>query len=169
MTGTEKLLRIFQYALNQEETGKNFFAESLKRLSNGAAITAFTRLIQEEEKHIEFLQKIIANLQAGRPIAMAEVEEVVLPATDYFTSRASAEFLQQCLENSMIPDVTVFNLAWLIEKDLSEFYRQMADKTEREAQQALNMLADWEAGHEKFFRQFRDALSDTYGLMPWGG
>lgn len=169
MEGSEKLLKIFQYALNQEETGKNFFQQSLQRLGYGAAVTAFKRLIQEEQKHIEFLNNLMNNIKAGKPIALAEVEEVTLPQVDYFDARAQSEFLQQCVENSMVPDVTIFNLAWLIEKDLSDFYRQMAEKTEREARAALNMLAEWEAKHERFFRQFRDALSEAYSRMPWGG
>ena len=31
MPGKEKLIKIFEYALNQEETGKSFFQHSLKR------------------------------------------------------------------------------------------------------------------------------------------
>lgn len=169
MSANDQLIKIFQYALNQEETGKNFFAQSLHRLNYGAAVTAFQRLIQEEEKHIEFLQKVLANLQAGRPLDPGALGEVVLPPTDYFADRARSEFLQQCLENAMIPDVTVFNLAWLIEKDLSTFYRQLADQAEGVVKEALTMLADWEAQHERFFRQFREVLDETYGRMPWGG
>ena len=169
MTKPEGLIKIFEYALNQEETGKLFFQNSLERLGVGAAASAFQRLIQEEEKHIEFLHRLIANVKAGQKIALADVDEVVLKPVDYFDSRARSEFLQQCVEGAMVPDVTVFNLAWLIEKDLSEFYQTMAQKTEGEAKLALSMLADWEGSHEKFFRQFRDALSETYAHMPWGG
>ncbi len=69
----------------------------------------------------------------------------------------------------MVPDVTVFNTAWLIENDLSEFYGKMADLTEGIAKEALLMLSSWEKGHEKFFRDFRDKLSEVYSKMPWGG
>lgn len=169
MSGPEGLIRIFEYAINQEETGKKFFQDSLTRLDSGAAVSAFQRLIQEEEKHIEFLHRLIANIKAGKKIALSEVADVVLQPVDYFDSRARSEFLQRCLEGSMVPDVTVFNLAWLIEKDLSEFYQNMSQKTSGEAKLALAMLADWEASHEKFFRQFRDALTETYARMPWGG
>ena len=31
------------------------------------------------------------------------------------------------------------------------------------------MLAKWEKGHERFFRKYRDKLSDVYAEMPWGG
>jgi rubrerythrin len=169
MSGPENLIKIFTYALNQEETGKAFFQNSLSRLGVGSAKSAFERLIQEEEKHIEFLNRLIANIKAGHKISLTDVDKIVLKPMDYFDARARSEFLQQCVDNSMIPDVTVFNLAWLIEKDLTEFYQSMASKTEGEAKLALAMLADWESSHEKFFRQFRDTLSETYARMPWGG
>jgi hypothetical protein len=69
----------------------------------------------------------------------------------------------------MIPDVTVFNTAWLIEKDLSEFYGKMADSTSGKAKDALRMLSGWEKSHELFFREYRDKLTDVYSKMPWGG
>ena len=69
----------------------------------------------------------------------------------------------------MVPDVTVFNTAWLIEKDLSEFYERMANQTGGKAKEALLMLSQWEKGHEKFFREYRDKLSEVYSKMPWGG
>lgn len=69
----------------------------------------------------------------------------------------------------MVPDVTVFNTAWLIEKDLSDYYGQMAEQTEGKASKALRMLSNWEKEHEKFFREYRDKLSAVYSQMPWGG
>jgi len=125
----EKLIKIFEYALNQEETGKSFFQHSLQRMGVGAAVSAFKRLIEEE----------------------------------------GSEFLEQCIEGSMVPDVTIFNTAWLIERDLSEFYEKMANNTDGNAKEALKMLSIWEKSHERFFREYRDKLSEVYSKMPWGG
>jgi type I restriction enzyme R subunit len=47
MTINEPLIKIFEYALSQEETGKSFFQNSLKRMGIGAAVSAFKRLIEE--------------------------------------------------------------------------------------------------------------------------
>ncbi len=69
----------------------------------------------------------------------------------------------------MVPEVTIFNTAWLIEKDLSEFYQKMANQAEGKAKEALQMLSNWEKQHEKFFREFRDKFQDIYSKMPWGG
>jgi rubrerythrin len=169
MPVNERLIKIFEYALNQEETGKSFFQHSLGRMGVGSAVSAFKRLIEEEEKHILFIKKILEDLRGKEEIELPNEKEIGLEATNYFDERARSEFLQQCIEGSMVPDVTVFNTAWLIEKDLSEFYERMANNTEGKAKEALTMLSRWEKEHEGFFREYRDALSETYSKMPWGG
>jgi rubrerythrin len=169
MSANENLVRIFEYALQQEETGKSFFENSLQRMGMGAAISAFQRLIQEEEHHILFIKSILEGLKHGDPIDLSLGKGVILEPTDYFDERAKTEFLQQCLEGSMVPEVTIFNTAWLIEKDLSEFYEKMSKQTEGKAREAFQMLSAWEKEHERLFRQFRDKFSETYSKMPWGG
>ncbi len=169
MSAHENLIKIFEYALNQEETGKSFFQHSLERMGMGAAVSAFKRLIEEEEKHILFIGKILDDLKGNGEIELPKQKNMVLEPTNYFDDRARSEFLQQCIDGSMVPDVTVFNTAWLIEKDLSEFYEKMANNTEGKAKEALMMLSGWEKGHEEFFREYRDKLSEIYSNMPWGG
>ena len=169
MSTNKNLIKIFEYALNQEETGKAFFEQSLQRMGMGAAVSAFKQLIKEEEKHIEFITQILKDLKEGKEINPSGMKQIVLEPTNYFDAREKSEFLQQCIEGSMIPDVTVFNTAWLIEKDLSEFYATMAQNTEGKAKEAFIMLSDWEKEHEKFFKEYRDKLSETYSTMPWGG
>ncbi len=169
MSAHENLIKIFEYALNQEETGKSFFQHSLERMGMGTAVSAFKRLIEEEEKHILFIGKILDDLKGNGEIELPKQKNMVLEPTNYFDDRARSEFLQQCIDGSMVPDVTVFNTAWLIEKDLSEFYEKMANNTEGKAKEALMMLSGWEKGHEEFFREYRDKLSEIYSNMPWGG
>ena len=169
MSTVDNLIKVYEYALNQEQTGMSFFKTSLERMGIGAAVNAFKRLVKEEEKHILFISRIIDNLKSGADLDLARVQEFVLEPTNYFDDRAKSEFLQQCLVGSMVPDVTVFNTAWLIEKDLSEFYANAARNTEGPASEAFGMLSRWEKAHEKFFKEYRDKLSTVYASMPWGG
>ena len=169
MAKNEKLIQIFEYALNQERTGMNFFQTSLERMGVGAAITALKRLIEEEQKHIDFITRILEDLKVGNEIGPFAFDAPVMEPTNYFDERAKSEFLDQCVQGSMVPDVTIFNLAWLIEKDLAEFYSSMAAQTDGKAAEALAMLSRWEKEHERFFREYRDKLSDVYAHMPWGG
>jgi rubrerythrin len=60
-------------------------------------------------------------------------------------------------------------MAYLIERDFVEFYESAAEKAEGEAKEALEMLARWERGHERFFRQLHDTAFEEYAQMPWGG
>lgn len=163
------LIRIFEYALNQEKTGMSFFQTSLERMGVGSAVTAFQKLIAEEQKHIDFISGIINDLKTGNEIGLGDAGLETINPTDYFDERSKKEFLEQCVEGSMIPDVTVFNTAWLIEKDLSDFYARMSEKTTGKASRALGMLSAWEKEHERFFKEYRDKLSEVYSLMPWGG
>jgi rubrerythrin len=163
------LIRIFEYALNQEETGKSFFQTSLERMGWGAALSAFRRLIDEEQKHIAFIKDILKGLKQGGLEQLQIGKEYDLPQTDFFDERARSEFLQERLYESMVPDITVFSLAWLIERDLSEFYERMASQTEGKAREAFALLAGWERGHERFFREYREKLTEIYSKMPWGG
>lgn len=169
MSGNDALIRIFEYALNQEKTGLTFFTNALKLMGIGAAVTAFQRLIREEEGHIAFISGILDDLRKGGDMNLDRAQDVGLAPIDYFDERARSEFLEQCVQGSMIPDVTVFSTAWLIEKDLSDYYAAMAEKTEGKARQALRMLSGWEKEHERFFREYRDKLSEVYANMPWGG
>ncbi len=94
MPGNENVIRIFEYALQQEETGRRFFQDSLRRMGWGSAVSAFEKLIKEEEHHILFIKKILSDLKQGRQVKMGSVRKPSLAPTDYFDRRAKSEFLQ---------------------------------------------------------------------------
>lgn len=169
METNDNLIKIFEYALNQEKTGMSFFQSSLERMGVGAAVSAFQKLIGEEQRHIDFISSILRDLKEGNDMTLGELSTATIEPTNYFDERSKKEFLEQCVQGSMVPDVTIFNTAWLIEKDLSEFYAQMSEKTSGKASKALAMLSAWEKEHEKFFKEYRDKLSEVYSRMPWGG
>ncbi len=169
MAGNRNLIRVFRFALQQEETGRSFFLSSLQRMGWGAAVSAFRRLISEEEKHILLIQRILEKLERGEVIDLERAKDLEVDSKNYFEERSKAEFLEKCLEGSMVPEVTIFNTAWLIEKDISEFYEKMAAQTEGMAREAFTFLSRWEKEHEIFFREYRDRFSEMYSKMPWGG
>jgi rubrerythrin len=60
-------------------------------------------------------------------------------------------------------------MAYLIERDFAEFYEMAAQKSEGEARKVLEMLAEWERGHERLFKGLHDMAFEEYAAMPWGG
>jgi rubrerythrin len=137
-------------------------------MHHAAAAGIFERLAEEEQKHIEFIERLLGSLEAEaeavQPSELGSLEE-----DDRFSSRADREMLDQSVIESMVPDVAVLRTAYLIERDFAEFYESSAAKAEGEAQTALLALARWERGHERLFKELHDRVFEEYAGMPWGG
>jgi rubrerythrin len=158
--------RIYEYALQREREGKDFFERNAGRMSHAAAAGIFRRLADEEQKHIEFIQGLLRTLDDTGADADADQE---LEPDDRFSQRAESEALDETVIQSMIPDVTVLRTAYLIERDFAEFYEMAADKAEGQAKTALTLLARWERSHERLFKDLHDRVFQEYAEMPWGG
>jgi rubrerythrin len=159
--------KVYEYALQREYEGKRFFEQNAGRLSHAAAVGAFKNLAAEEQKHIEFIQSQIDALAKGKTPSAAM--GVALDKEGFFSQRAVSEAIDQTVIEAMVPDLPVLRMAYLIERDFAEFYEMAASTAEGEAKQVLTMLAMWERGHEKLFKQFHDRAFEEYAQMPWGG
>jgi rubrerythrin len=158
--------RIYEYALQREREGKDFFQRNAERMSHAAAAEIFRKLADEEQRHIEFVQGLLETLGSGQSVPETKIE---LKQEDLFAQRAELEKLDQTTLESMVPDLTVLRMAYLIERDFAEFYEMAAQKVEGNASDALTMLAHWERGHELLFKDIHDKLLEEYMNMPWGG
>ena len=162
------VLKIYEYALQREKEGKKFFQENASRFGHAAAVGAFQALADEEGKHIEFIQGLIAAQKAGTEPSLAAAQE--MEKAGFFSQRAEGELLDQTVIEAMVPDLPVLRTAYLIERDFAEYYEMAAGKvTDEGAKKALSMLASWERGHEKLFKAMHDKAFEEYAHMPWGG
>jgi rubrerythrin len=162
-----ELRKIYEYALGREYEGKRFFEENASRLTQAAAVDAFRRLAGEEQKHILYIQRQLDALDQAQPSNPQPTPD--LQPAAFFASRAATEALDQTVLEAMVPDLPVLRMAYLIERDFSEYYEMVAGQTEGAARQVLETLAAWERRHEALFRQFHDAAFELYAKMPWGG
>ncbi|MGE5777415.1 MAG: ferritin-like domain-containing protein [Chloroflexota bacterium] len=160
--------KIFEYALQREHEGKRFFEENAGRLSHAAAVRAFKALAAEEQRHIEFIEAQIAAIDGGQ-LGSSEALSKELNEGAFFSKRAESEMLDQTVLEAMVPDLPVLRMAYLIEKDFSEFYESAAEKATGEAKEVLKMLGRWERGHESLFKNMHDKSYELYAQMPWGG
>jgi len=162
--------KILEYALQREYEGKAFFENNAARLSNAAATEAFKAIAAEEQRHIEFIQAQLRDLEAKKSGAqMTGNLSLHLDETEFFANRAEKEMIEQTVNEAMVADLPVLRMAYLIERDFSEFYAQTASKVEGDAKNVLEMLARWEAGHERLFKKIHDEAFEKYAEMPWGG
>ena len=78
--------------------------------------------------------------------------------------------LDQTVIESMVPDLSVLRMAYLIERDFAEFYEMASGRAkDKTARESLEMLARWERGHERLFKAMHDRAFEEYAGMPWGG
>ncbi len=162
--------KVLEYALQREYEGKAFFENNAERLSSAAAVGAFKAIAKEEQRHIEFIQAQINVLDAkksGRQTATKPAPN--LDETEFFANRADKEMIEQTVNEAMVADLPVLRMAYLIERDFAEFYAQAASKAEEDVKTFLDMLALWEAGHERLFKKMHDEAFEKYAEMPWGG
>ena len=162
-----EIRKVYEYALQREHEGKRFFAQNAGRLSHAAAVGVFEQLANEEQKHIDFIQAQIDALDQGeQPSSSLGLE---LEKDGFFSQRAETEMLDQTTLEAMVPDLPVLRTAYLIERDLADFYEMAAAESEGEAREVLTMLANWERGHERLFKRLHDTAFEEYAQMPWGG
>lgn len=164
--------KILEYALQREYEGKAFFDNNAGRLQNAAAAGAFKAIASEEQKHIDFITAQIAAQNMG---VSADAPE--FPKAGFFADRAENENIEQSVAESMVADLPVLRMAYLIERDFAEFYAMAASKlalseaegAEGEPKKLLELLAHWELGHEQLFKRLHDQAFEQYAGMPWGG
>jgi len=157
--------KVYEYALEREREGLKFFQSSAERMSHASAKGMFEQLAAEEQMHIKFIKLKLQKLEAGSSVS----EQVELQGEGFFNKRAASELLDQTVMESMVPDLPVLRMAYLIERDLAEFYGAMADKAQGDVKEALESLARWERTHEELFKLIHDSIFEEYVSMPWGG
>ena len=128
----------------------------------------FAKLADEEKAHVQYIERLIADL-TGTP-APANESLLIDEDRSFFDDRAASEMIEQTTVEAMVPDLPVLRMAFLIERDLAEFYSgqaaRMADGAERDV---LERLAGWAREHERLFKSLHDRIFAEYAGMPWGG
>ncbi|MBE0582344.1 MAG: ferritin family protein [Desulfofustis sp.] len=156
--------KIYEYALQREEEGYQFFKNHADNARHAVAAEVFAKLADEESKHIVFIKR-----NMGGTAGASETDDLDLVGDGWFEQRARTELLDQSLLESMIPDVAVLRTAFLIEHDLAEFYEMAARRTTGKNQRVFQQLAAWERSHEALFKELHDRVFQQYTEMPWGG
>ena len=160
--------KIYEYALQREHEGKRFFQENAERVQHAGVVGAFRRLAEEEQKHVRFIEGLLDALDEDQSTEPGNLEAGE-PDESFFSERAASEMLDQTVAESMVPGLSVLRIAYLIERDFVEFYESAAEQAEGDAREALEMLARWERGHARYFKQLHDTAFEEYAQMPWGG
>ncbi len=159
---------VLRYAMQMELDGANFFKENAEKFVNPTSKELFLKLADVEMEHYRYLENQLKVYLESNKFDISD--EVMNREENIFKNREESEHIEATLEQSDIPDVTILRMAYLIEKDYKEFYEKQANEAKDEdIKKIFGKLANWEAGHEKIFKNEYDKRMKEYMNLPWGG
>lgn len=162
-------IKIISLAMEMELYGHNFYKDNAEKSQNLQTQVVFKKLSKIEWGHYEYLKNLLSKYK-GEDV---DEKDLTLPkdnAEEFFDQRKESENLDQNLEQSMIPDMNVLRMAYLIEEDFRDYYKSMAKKVDDgELKEILENFSSWEDEHANIFKKEYDKLMDQYMNISWGG
>lgn len=160
-------INILKYAMDREKEGQKFFADNAARFTSPVSKALFERLAELEQEHYDFLKEQVDYYSANKSIKPLN-EKILSRKENLFVKREDSEKIEVSLSQSDVPDLAIMRMAYLIEKDFAEYYKDAAEKAEDEdAKELFTMLSNWELGHEKLFKEEYNRLMEEYMNLPW--
>jgi rubrerythrin len=118
-------LAALQMAIQTEIDGHSFYKKFAEQTEDPAARAMFERLAQDEAMHLDLLRDVKATLEEHGE--WAEYEGLPLP-----TVEGAPIFSRERVEQNIVAytsDLSALRVAFLIEKDAVDFYRNAAQET----------------------------------------
>ncbi len=153
---TENELKLIKKAILNEVEGYEFYKLAAQGTSNQETADTFMLLAREEEKHVEWLQGLLAELSDDKNAAFELASIDMPPSPEIFR-------WDKIQEEDAHRALTVFSIGLQMEKASAEFYEAGAKQAENEKVKKLfDILAKWEWAHYTQFLQEYEILMDMY-------
>lgn len=156
----DKVDRILKFAARMEKDARDFYNYYGDRVKSRELGEIFSRLANIEQLHYEYLQRQYEGLiQKEPPKELSWNIASDLAAKDPHILADISNVLGE-RENG-ISDLMVLRMAYLIEKEFEEFYKNAVKAVEEEgAKKILGELSEWERQHREYFEgQYVQLLS----------
>ena len=141
---------IFEYALQMEKDGENFYREIAENTDNKGLKTIVTMLANEEVKHYQAIERMKQD-----QYEMAETSILNNAKNIFVQMKEEAEEFDSDLEQTKL-----YRKAQEIEKQSQQFYQSKADQLDNENQKRLfEQLAKEEEKHYFLLENIIDLVS----------
>jgi len=151
-------LKVLEYAMEMEKQGKDFYLRNKDLIKDTKGKDLFEELAVIEAEHYDLLKKYHTYLtedEQGEPLNLEDESKI----------------FEKQLEDSNInfdslggSDLAIMRMAYIIENDFAEFYKNAAESTEDPSiKELLEELAEWENGHRKvFYDRFQNMMQQNW-------
>ncbi|MFH0882334.1 MAG: ferritin family protein [bacterium] len=138
---------------------RNIYQDAMKAASDETGKRVFKLLADEEQGHLDYLQSRLEEWRSTGKIT-PEKMKTVIPPQEVINGRAKV--LSSKLEgDARGQEIEMLKKAEVVEMEVSEFYAQMVEELDAEAQQMFQRFLEIEKGHLAIVRAEIDALSGS--------
>lgn len=163
----EKVKKILRFGMRLEKQGETFYEYYKDRVKSDRTKELFEELAEMEREHYLLLEEkynVINTKDELKVISWVVDDNQAFSSPMIFGEQAD---LMPDEEDVIISDLAIMRMAYLIESDFAEFYKNASKHVEEEeVKDFLLQLAKWETGHkEVFYNEYRQLLRKNWDDM----
>ncbi len=160
----DNVKNILKFAMRMEKDAEDFYTYYMDKVKSESSKRLFSELAEIEKEHYAILKSKFDELGFSEPpLTISWVVDSNFAAKDPSILSVNSDMIGD--SDDEVSDLNVIRMAYLIENDFAEFYKNAVDMVEDAgAKQLLSTMAEWELKHREMFHE-------TYQLLlkkHWG-
>jgi len=159
----ESAKKILEFAMRMELEARDFYLDSQEKIVQEETKQLVANLAEWEKGHYDYLLKqkeSVEQKDGWDAEAQLPVEEGT--ASEIISSKKSGTPVEPPI-GELTGDMGVLRMAMSIETDFRNFYKNAAKTVDDEkGRKILNMLAEWEGGHQQMINERYKALHEDF-------
>ena len=155
------VIDIFRIAYQMELRGRDFYQEQSNHVKMPVLKEIFWHLVKMEEGHAEYIKEQIVKIEHSESIAPPAQDNT----DNLFIERMTQQKISAADLKNDLGDYSILRMAYLIEKDLAEYYEKSAGlQGDMKLKSIFDMLAGWEHGHAEMLKKQLEGIIERNSL-----
>lgn len=161
---------VFKYAIMVENRGFEFYTNAAERTTNETARMFFKEFAEEERDHKRILAELYKSWRKEGHWSDSPMKDERHSGFDIHDP-IIGQAIRKGLASSTF-DTTAVDIAIILEKEASAFYKEAATKVDDpDLKRILTWLSTWEDDHFRYMVELNDSLRESYwhdnGFWPF--
>ncbi len=155
---TKNVTDILKQAIIMEHRGKALYQQVASQTSNPDVKKIFDVMADEEQTHIDFLQKQLAHYSKEGSFDKNDLETA--PGTDAIAKTILTDDMVKDISGSGFEAAAISAAIDMESKSVEVYANRAAESTDPNEKELFNWLANWEKGHHKLLIDLNQQLTE---------
>lgn len=167
-----KAERILDFAMKMELEARDFYLDSIQKVSRGETRSLLSTLAEWEKGHYDFLKIQKDSVSgAGKWLTDAPLPDEISGGAGIVRDKKGGTGVDSPLGETS-SDFSVLRMALAIETDFRKFYGKAAENiADPDGKKILLMLSEWEGAHQEYideqYRSLHREFMNEMGFEPF--